>query len=136
MNITVSQKQGRVPVTVIELDGRLDSNSFQRLIDQAKKAYDGGTRDLVLDMTKLSYISSAGVVSLHSSAKLFRGEEMPDPEKGWSAIRSVEKDRERGVQQHVKLCSVPLEVRSVLDMVGFSTFFEIYDDLDKAIASF
>lgn len=136
MNITVSQKQGRVPVTVIELDGRLDSNSFQRLIDQAKKAYDSGARDLVLDMTKLSYISSAGIVSLHSAAKLFRGEEMPDPEKGWSAIRSAEKDREGGVQKHVKLCNVPPEVQSVLDVVGFSSFFEIHGGLDQAVASF
>lgn len=136
MNITVSTQQGRVPVTVIHLDGKLDSNSFQRLIDEARKVYDGGAHDLVLDMTKLVYISSAGIVSLHSVAKLFRGEEMPDPEKGWSAIRAVEKDREGGAQEHVKMCGVPPEVRSVLDVVGFSNFFEMYADLQKAIASF
>jgi len=136
MNITVSTQQGRVPVTVIQLEGKLDSNSFQRLIDEAKKAYEGGSRDLVLDMTRLTYISSAGIVSLHSTAKLFRGEEMPDPEKGWSAIRAAEKDRTGGMQQHVKLCCVPPEVRSVLDVVGFSGFFEILPDLPSAIASF
>lgn len=136
MNITLSQQQGRVPVTVIHLDGKLDSNSFQRLIDEAKKVYDGGARDLVLDMTKLTYISSAGIVSLHSVAKLFRGEEMPDPEKGWGAIRSAEKERDSGVQVHVKMCGVPPEVRSVLDVVGFSSFFEIFTDLQSAVASF
>jgi anti-anti-sigma factor len=136
MNLTVSTQQGRVPVTVIQLEGKLDSNSFQNLIDAAKKAYDGGARDLVLDMTKLAYISSAGIVSLHSTAKLFRGEEMPDPEKGWNAIRSAEKDRASGVQDHVKLCGVPPEVLSVLDVVGFSAFFEMHPDLQTAIASF
>ena len=136
MNITLSQQQGRVPVTVVHLDGKLDSNSFQRLIDEAKKAYDGGSRDLVLDMTKLTYISSAGIVSLHSVAKLFRGEAMPDPEQGWGAIRSAEKDRDSGAQQHVKMCGVPPEVRSVLDVVGFSNFFEMHADLQNAIASF
>lgn len=136
MNITLSQQQGRVPVTVVHLDGKLDSNSFQRLIDEAKKAYDGGARDLVLDMTKLTYISSAGIVSLHSVAKLFRGEAMPDPEQGWGAIRSADKDRDSGAQQHVKMCGVPPEVRSVLDVVGFSNFFEMHADLQNAIASF
>lgn len=136
MNITLSQQQGRKPVTVIHLDGKLDSNSFQRLIDEAKKAYDGGARDIVLDMTKLTYISSAGIVSLHSVAKLFRGEELPDLEKGWGAIRAAEKERESGFQQHVKMCGVPPEVRSVLDVVGFSNFFEMFDNLQQAVASF
>ncbi len=136
MNITISQRQGHVSVTVIQLEGKLDSNSFQRLIDEAKKVYEGGARDLVLDMSKLTYISSAGIVSLHSVAKLFRGEPLPDAEAGWSAIRSTERDRASGVQQHVKLCAVPAEVRSVLDVVGFSAFFEMHADLQQAIASF
>ena len=136
MNITVSQMQGRVPVAVIHLDGKLDSNSFQRLIDEAKKAYDGGARDLVLDMAKMTYISSAGIVSLHTVAKLVRGEAMPDPESGWSAIRSAEKERASGVQQHIKLCNVPPEVQSVLDVVGFSSFFEVHPSAEKAVASF
>lgn len=136
MNITLSIQQGRRPVTVIHLDGKLDSNSFQRLIDEAKKAYDSGARALLLDMTKLTYISSAGIVSLHSIAKLFRGEEMPDPEAGWGAIRSAEKERSGGVQQHVKLLNVPPEVRSVLDVVGFSSFFEMHTGLAQAVASF
>ena len=61
---------------------------------------------------------------------------MPDPEKGWSAIRAVEKDRDSGTQKHVKMCGVPAEVRSVLDVVGFAAFFEMHDDLASAIASF
>jgi len=136
MNLTVSTQQGRVPVTVVQLEGKLDSNSFQRLINEAKKAYEGGARDLVIDMTKLTYISSAGIVSLHSTAKLFRGEEMPDPEKGWNAIRAAERDRTSGLQKHVKLCAVPAEVRSVLDVVGFSNFFEMLPDAQSAVASF
>jgi len=87
-------------------------------------------------MTKLSYISSAGIVSLHSIAKLFRGEALPNTDAGWNAIRSMERERAGGMQQQVKLFNVPVEVRSVLDVVGFSAFFEMYADLDQAIASF
>jgi len=136
MQITISQKQGREPVTVIHLDGKLDSTSFQMLIDEAKKLYTAGARHLIMDMTKLSYISSAGIVSLHSIAKLFRGEALPNTDAGWNAIRSMERERAGGMQQQVKLFNVPVEVRSVLDVVGFSAFFEMYADLDQAIASF
>lgn len=136
MQITISQKQGREPVTVIHLDGKLDSTSFQMLIDEAKKLYTAGARHLIMDMTKLSYISSAGIVSLHSIAKLFRGESLPNTDAGWNAIRSMERERAGGMQQQVKLFNVPVEVRSVLEVVGFSAFFEMYADLDQAIASF
>ena len=136
MNITVSQQQGHLPVTVIHLDGKLDSNSFKNLIEEAKKIFADGSRHLILDMSKLTYISSAGIVSLHSIAKLFRGEPIPDTEAGWNTIRSLEKERAGGVQQNVKLFNVPPEVRSVLDVVGFSSFFETYADLEQAVASF
>ena len=36
MIITISTEQGREPVTVIHLDGKLDSNSFQKLISEAQ----------------------------------------------------------------------------------------------------
>jgi anti-anti-sigma factor len=136
MKITLSKEQGRVPVTVIHLEGKLDSNSFQALIDEAKKVYEGGARDLVLDMSTLVYISSAGIVSLHSVAKLFRGEELPDLDKGWGAIRAAERERDGTIQEHVKLCGVPAEVRSVLDVVGFSHFFNMYSDVKQAVAAF
>ena len=136
MNITISTEQATQPITVIHLDGKLDSNSFQKLINEAQTAFTGGARRIILDMTKLTYISSAGIVSLHSIAKLFRGEAIPNADAGWNAIRSLEKERASGLQQNVKLLNVPPEVRSVLDVVGFSSFFEMHTDLQQAIASF
>lgn len=136
MNLTVSQQQGRIPVTVIHLDGKLDSTSFQNLINEAEKLFAGGARHLILDMTKLTYISSAGIVSLHSVTKLFRGEALPNTDAGWNTIRSLEKERAGGLQQSVKLLNVPPEVRSVLDVVGFAAYFEMYGDLEQAVASF
>lgn len=136
MNITVSTQQGKELVGIIHLEGKLDSNSFQKLIDEAKKTYESGFRHIILDMTNLTYISSAGIVSLHSISKLFRGEALPNAEAGWSTIRSLEKERAGGAQANVKLLNVPAEVRSVLDVVGFAAFFEMHTDLQQAIASF
>ena len=136
MNISVSQAQGNVPVTVLKLDGQLDGQSYQELISRAQELYSAGARDFLLDLSDLTYISSAGLVALHSVALLARGEEMPDTEGGWSAFRSLGRSAEAGMQKHVKLLNPRSEVMSVLDMVGFGNVFEIYTDLDQAVNSY
>lgn len=136
MDITVSQKPGNVPVTVIKLDGQLDGQNYQDLIDRARELYSAGSRDFVLDLSDLTYISSAGLVALHSVALLVKGEELPDTEQGWSAYRSMGRTSASGVQTHIKLLNPREEVKNVLDMVGFGNVFQIYTDLDEAVQSF
>ena len=136
MNISVSQAQGRVPVTVIKLDGQLDGQTYQDLIAKAKEVHAGGGRDFLLDMTDLTYISSAGLVALHSVALLTQGEDLPDTDQGWSTLRSMGKTSGSTVQRHIKLLNLRDEIKSVLDMVGFGNVFEMYTDLDEAVKSF
>jgi anti-anti-sigma regulatory factor len=136
MNISVSQAQGNVLVTVIKLDGQLDGQNYQELITKAQELYNAGGRDFLLDLSDLTYISSAGLVALHSVALLTRGEELPDTEGGWSTYRSMGRSSEAGLQRHVKLLNPHSEVMGVLDMVGFSNVFEIYTDRDEAVNSF
>jgi len=136
MNISVSQAQGKVPVTVIKLDGQLDGQNYQELIAKAQEQYGAGAREFLLDLSDLTYISSAGLVALHSVALLARGDELPDMEGGWAAYRSLGRSSEAGIQKHVKLLNPSTEVMSVLDMVGFGNLFEIYTNLDEAVNSF
>jgi len=134
--MSVSEAQGNVPVTVIKLDGQLDGQNYQDLISKAQELYKAGRRDFLLDLSDLTYISSAGLVALHSMALLARGEELPDTEGGWSAYRSMGRSSEAGMQKHVKLLNPRSEVMGVLDMVGFTNVFEIYTNLDEAVKSF
>lgn len=136
MNISVSQQQGNVPVTVMEVDGQLDGQSYQDLIGKARELYDAGARDFILDLSDLTYISSAGLVAIHSIALLVKGEELPDPESGWSAYRSMGRTSAAGLQTHIKLLNPREEVKNVLDMVGFGNVFQIFNDLDEAVKSF
>jgi anti-anti-sigma regulatory factor len=136
MNISVSQAQGRVAVSIIKLDGQLDGQNFQDLISKAQELYNAGARDFLLDLSELAYISSAGLVALHSVALLARGEELPDVERGWSTYRSMGRSSEAGVQKHVKLLNPRSEVMGVLDMVGFSNVFEVFTDREEALNSF
>jgi anti-anti-sigma regulatory factor len=136
MNISVSEMQGSVPVTVVKVDGQLDGQSYQDLIAKARELYQAGARDFVLDFSDLTYISSAGLVALHSIALLVQGEELPDPEHGWATYRSLGRTSAAGVQTHIKLVNPRADVKNVLDMVGFSSIFQIFIDLEEAVKSF
>ncbi|MBM4428290.1 MAG: hypothetical protein FJ031_13810 [Chloroflexi bacterium] len=92
--------------------------------------------NILLDMGELTYISSARLVSLHTIALLLRGETLPDPEQGWTALKSMDRSREGGMQKNIKLLNPRPEIVSVLDMVGFSAFFDIFTDKQKALESF
>ena len=136
MNISVSQVQGKIPVTVLKLEGQLDGQTYQDLINKGREAYKAGWRDFLVDMSDLTYISSAGLVALHSTALLLRGEELPDTESGWSAYRSMGRSKEAGRQQHMKLLNPRPEVQIVLEMVGFNVVFDVFSDFDEAVKSF
>ena len=137
MNISVSRAQGRVPVTVFKLDGQLDGQTYQDLVNKAKELYAAGGRDFLLDMSDLTYISSAGLVAMHTIALLLRGEAFSDSEDGWASMRAAEKTASNEKkQEHIKLLNPRDEVKSVLDMVGFGNVFDIFTDLDEAVKSF
>ncbi len=134
MNISVLKEQGNV--TVLQLVGQLDGQSYQDLIMKAQEMVSDGAKNILLDMGELTYISSAGLVSLHAISMLLRGEKSPDPEQGWSTLKSMDRTRDGGLQKNLKLLNPAPQVVSVLDMVGFSEFFEIFTDRQKAIDSF
>jgi anti-anti-sigma factor len=135
MQFTLSQDQGRVLVTILRLEGDLDAGSYQSLIGKAQELYRAGTRNLLLDLSDVPYVSSAGIVALHSVALLMRGAELPNEEDGWDSMRTVGRE-ESAVQKHLKLLNPQPRVDRTLDMVGFKEFFEIYPDRAAAVASF
>ena len=135
MEITVTQEKGKVPVSVVHIEGELDASSYPRLVNTAQALYSAGARSLLLDLTDLAYISSAGLGSLHIIIKMFRGKKA-NPEDVWDTFKKIDRERESSFQKHVKLLNPSPEVDNVLDMLGFKQFFEIYTDLEEAVGSF
>jgi len=140
MKITVTKKEKPTPVTILHLEGALDGANSASLIDEAQKVFTAGVRDIIVDLIKLTFISSAGLGALHQVAQLFRGINDPEQEESWAdyrwaAYRSNSRDHNRRSQEHVKLCSPTKEVQEILDIIGFSSLFEIYTDLNQAVAS-
>ena len=141
IKITMTQFEKQVPIAILHLDGVLDGANYENLITEAHKVYDSGCRDLILDLSRLSLISSVGLSAMHRVAVLFRGENHPDQDVTWAsyrwaAYRSKKGKHNHSAQNHVKLVSPTEEVNSVLDMIGFNSLFEIYTDLQLAVTSF
>ena len=137
MEIEILQKLGQhVPVTVLQLSGKLDGSNYLQLVNKAKEIYQNGVRDLLIDMSRLNYLSSLGISAIHLTALVFQGLPIPEKEKGWAAYNAIERDRKNGVQKHVKLLSPQPDVAHILEIVGFKALFEIYTDQDTALASF
>ena len=134
MEITHSQAQGRVPIMVLQPHGNLDATNYQTLIAKGREVVKAGARDILIDLSQVPYTSSAGLVALHSIAKLLRGE--PSSADGWEAIRSIHRESGQGLQQHVKLLNPQPNVNRVLEMAGLKQYFEVYADLAAAVAAF
>ena len=71
MNIRASRAEGSPSVAVISLDGKLDSSNYTGFIRAAQGLFDDGLRNLVINMRGLEYMSSAGLMALHTVARMF-----------------------------------------------------------------
>ena len=136
MQITSAKQEGRVPVTVLHLEGNLDASNYTDVIGKAQALYDEGARDLVLDLGKVPYMSSAGLMSLHTISLVFAGQNLQPNSTGRPTFRSLDPDRDQAARQHMKLLNPQPAVDQVLDTVGLKQFFEVFTDLDSAVKSF
>jgi len=138
MDIAAQEVQGRVKITVLQPKGDLDGHTYQELIGKAQQAYAAGARAMIIDLAGVRFLSSAGLVAIHSIARLLQGQEVLDPEAGWSAMHKV-KNEVAGKQlshSHLKLANPQPAVDKVLQMAGFKAAFETYTDMEAAVASF
>ena len=138
MEIAISKREGTLPVSVMQLRGALDSSTYEQFINEAQALFDSGARDLLIDMTELTFLSSAGIAALHRVSRVFRGEKHSVTDESWSAMRVVSDPNDAGFtfQKHIKLLNPGEAIQDVLDTVGFKSYFEIFTDEQTAIAAF
>ncbi len=96
---------------VVRPQGRLDSATSPAFEVTVLERIEGGCRRLVLDLSDVGYISSAGLrVILAAGKKL------------------------RGTQGKLVLCGLRDEVRGVFEMSGFLDLFPVTGTLAEALA--
>ena len=133
MQISFSRQEN---VTILHLMGDVDSSNYTEVIIKAQELYDDGTRNLLLDLAKVPYVSSAGLMAFHTIARVFAGHSIQGGESGRPTFRSINPKDDASAREHVKLLSPQMAVEQVLDVIGLKQFFEIYTDLDTALKSF
>lgn len=108
MEITVKEfKQ----TELITIQGRVDSVEASRLVQALEAANHRGKYKLVVDMSQLEYMSSAG----------FR------------ALVEAQRNSKRHKGGEVVLAQVPDPIREALETVGFAEYFNIFDNLTSAL---
>jgi anti-anti-sigma factor len=132
VDVVVTQEQARVPVTVFHVSGDLNISTYEDFQQRVQEAYEAGTRDIVIDLSKVSYISSAGIRSISAIFRMLRG-----TEAGESAA-AMAKGLKDGTfkSPHLKLCGATGNVAEVLKLAGVDMFLEIHKTLQQALASF
>jgi anti-anti-sigma regulatory factor len=126
------------PVTILKVVGVLDATNYQDLIEKVRQLHQAGTRELILDFSRLTFMSSSGILALHDIALLMRGESPPDIGEGWSAFHAISHfvKEETHDEKHIKLLNPQPRVRKTLETTGFDHIIEIFNDRAAAIASF
>jgi anti-anti-sigma factor len=134
MEIKVSTESGRVPVTVLHVDGNIDSSTYEQFQSTAKKLIDGGTRYILVDLTHAPFVSSAGLRALHT---LFNELRTRNPEANLSDDQ-MKKGISAGTYKspHLKLLNLSTETRSAFETSGFDMYIDTFTDRNAALASF
>jgi len=96
--------------TVVSLSGRIDSAAAVEFEEKLIEIIDAGNNTMIIDFLRVQFVSSAGLRVLLLAAKKVK------PYSG-----------------KIILCDMSKEVREVFDISGFSTIFEIHENVTSAI---
>ena len=123
MNISISEEKGRIPVTVFYVTGRINLGNADELTRRAQNAYQEGMRNLILDLSGVDSLTSAGLRAILTIMKLLNTD-LPDS------------SGKNNISQHLKLLNPTEYVLITLKTAGFDRYLEIYESLPEALSSF
>jgi anti-sigma B factor antagonist len=110
MDISISEMKR---VTLIEISGRIDSTNATKLGEALNEQIDAGRHQLVTDLSRVDYMSSAGLRELVSAVK---------------KLRKLNGD--------LRVASPSPRVKEVLDLAGLDSIFQMFTTPVEAVGSF
>ena len=99
--------------STLHLEGFLDAHTAPELENEFEKLMDEGRFNIIVNFSKLDYISSAGL-------GVFMG--------------CIENIRENNGD--IKMCCMTPKIFRVFDLLGFPALYDIVDDEEKAVELF
>ena len=115
---SVEQVQGEVLITTFHLSGRLDINGEEDFVKWASDAYQAGARYLLLDMSEVTMLTSAGMRAIQKVYRMFTTED--------STLDTSQ----------LKMAAAPPPVYDPLKITGFLKTIPVFETVQSAIAAF
>ena len=134
MEIIISVEQGDEPIAIMHLKGEMDASNFMEVVNKAQEIYKNPVHDLIIDLSEVPYISSAGLVAIHKIALLYSG--VHQKVEGSQTQIRPDFTHSSTARKHVKLLSPQPRVDQILETAGLKLFFKVFDDLESALKSF
>lgn len=108
----ISQRE-KNSVVILDIQGEIDLYNAPEIKDTIQKLIEEQKYNIIINLEKVSYIDSSGIGALISS------------------LSNLKK-----YQGGLKIINVYASVKKVFELTKLTSFFEIYDSEDEALAKF
>src|SRR5258705_7340937 len=123
-SLNITKTEGSA--TILHFDGHLDAQTENLAVESARTSMKDGARFLLIDLSELDIITSAGLRALHSIYKIFTPHEEV---QAWMANHADETYK----SPYFKLAGASPQVSYVLSISGFLQNIPIYPSLKEAL---
>jgi anti-anti-sigma factor len=134
MELTISIHQANEPVAVMNINGNVDASNYVEIVNKAQEIYNNPVRNLILDLSEVPFISSAGLVAIHKIALIYSGGQQEVEQEGKETRPDF--THHANARKRVKLLNPQPGVDRTLETTGLKLFFKVFNDLDTALKSF
>ena len=132
MLVEITRLTQPVPITVFHLLDNLNMGNVDTLVLNAQEAYQQGACNLILDLEKTNFISSAGIGGIIMIAQKFNQEGRDQIETG-----SKKPVRERiSRNDHFRICNCSPSIYNVFNIAGLVDVLGVYGTMQEAVKSF
>ena len=119
LSIMVGQERDG-DVSVLRLEGDIDASTHKGLEEKASEVVVAGASNILLDLSGVNYMGSAGFRSIHAISNMLESGDAQG----------------MGKSRHLKLLNPSEDVARVIKTLGFDVYLDIFSDRNEAINSF
>ena len=134
MDVKVFVERGSVAVTVMHVDGNLDSSTYTTFQEKAEEVIKGGAHFILVDLEHAPYVSSAGMRALQRVYDQLRSRYSDSDLSKEEVMQGIKAGTYKS--PHLKLLNPSKETLKTFEMSGFDMYIEIFTNKAAAIASF
>ena len=136
MELTVSIEQAEEPIALMRIKGDINASNFLEVVNKAQELYNNPARNLIIDLSEVTSVSTTGLVALHKIALVYSGVPQDIDADASTTDRRPDFTHHSNARKFVKLLNPQPDVDKSLEKAGMKLFFKVFKDLESAIQSF